>query len=814
MNLLDKLKENFSVFAENPAISDFTRTITYWEASESTNHLIRWFKEMNLRNQCIGIDISNRIDHVVAILAVILTDNYYVSVTDDNRRNLLDTDLSPVDYLLSSEQLTRINQRMEDFNPRNADHRFCAFLTSGTTGEPKMVIHSIYTVEEDTFRQIEENHITDKDKIDMAFSFAFSASLACIFPALLSGAELCIFDTKKQGVDQLPSFWEERGVTFTTLSVSTFRTLCVLNSSFRHLGNLRFVSIGAEPHSEKDIRNFHEKFPSHAILQVAYATTETRTISQFISGDEHGYSPYPSSLGLPVRNKTVKILSDEVEELPPYAIGEIVVESDYISADYHYNSGTENPIARRNGNQVSFFTGDLGYKNLEGYLFYSGRKYQEMKINGMKVNLGLIEQTIVNNFDVRQAVVVINSTVPSRNILAAFVYQEAPSVIDKIKSQILTFLPVKYLPMVYVPLLHFPVTHSGKIDKKKLESYPLLDYNTRNSVASSTLPENDLVESLILIWIRVLNVRQIVSSSNFFNDLGGDSLHALLCNRAMELEFKICLPVNTIYSYSTPEALAHFIGNFLGTDPVHIVQHNSYISGRKNMFIIGGTEKQFEILLNAYLSNTFNISFLNYDLIGSSSHVDGATKILERMIEIVSLEKEVVIVGYSFNGYIAHQLAGAIPQASCCVLLDTPNYFDYEPYRQRSLFKVVSSIFKTTFWEKDYLFPWFVLGGIVKSLKYKIMAAVPEQVIQEESKRFNDAINFYLSHLNQRSVSSNCLFIKATRAFGRNYNHGYNWKDHFSGLFKIFVIKGGHSDIFRSQQALEIADIIIKWTQQ
>jgi len=811
MHIPDKLTENFSSFADRPAVSDLSRIITYREAGESSKRLARHLIGMNLRNRCIGIDISDRIDHVVAIMAVILSGNYYLSITSENRHYIVDLKILPVDYILSSEQLTFTSDRMDDTMYGDAGLQFCAFLTSGTTGEPKVVVHSTLTILEDTLRQIEENHITSKDKIDLAFSFAFSASLASIFPALLTGAELCIFDTGKFGIEKIPSFWEEKGITFTTLSVSSFRTLCVLFSSFRQLINLRFVSIGAEPQSEKDIHNFYEKFPAHTILQVAYATTETRTIAQFKTGQEFGHSPYPASVGLCVRNKMVKILSDEAEELPPYAIGEIVVESDYIASRYGNESSTEHTFVISDGSRISFFTGDLGYLNPEGYLFYTGRKHEELKINGMKVNLALIEQTIRNNFNVRQAAVVINSTIPGRHVIAAFVLPEESTVMDKISSQVAALLPFSHPAVLFIPLYDYPVTHSGKIDKKKLESYPLQDNAIRNSINFSSLPDEALVESIICIWSQLLNVRHIGFKSHYFDNLGGDSLTSLLCIKAMETEFQLSLPVNALSSYPTPEAMAHFISNFLGQDPVALIRHNTYIPGRKNMFIVGhyGTGKEFEILLNTKLSHVFNIAFLNYDLIGSSGYEGGAQRVLDRMKEIIAVEKETVIAGYSFNGYIAHQLAGVIPQVSCCILFDTPDYFNFEPYRHRILSKVAVSILKTTFLEKDFRFPWFVLGIIARSLKRKIRKSDPDPSALEESKIFIDAINNYILHLNQKSVPSNCLFVKATRAFGWNYDHGYSWQDHFSGVFKMLVIRGDHGDVLGSRYANKIVDFII-----
>ena len=98
----------------------------------------------------------------------------------------------------------------------------CLFATSGTTGTPKLVGLSHRAVLFDVGRQTNDLYLGSDDRIDLLGHPSFSASLASIFTALLTGAELHILDMRHRFAD-LGAWLTQSGITISTMTVSTLR---------------------------------------------------------------------------------------------------------------------------------------------------------------------------------------------------------------------------------------------------------------------------------------------------------------------------------------------------------------------------------------------------------------------------------------------------------------------------------------------------------------------------------------------------------------------------------------------------------------
>jgi acyl-CoA synthetase (AMP-forming)/AMP-acid ligase II/acyl carrier protein len=810
MSITDRLLDAITRFSEKIAVSDHIRQLKYAEAGVAAHKIARHLKNLNLKDECIGIQIGDPIDHLLAILGVLFSGNYYFSITSENLRAVQNGLILPVKYILTGiEKDGLIPDVTDDTNIFNKapDKNFCAFLTSGSTALPKVVVHTHRVILEDTLRQIEANGITGNDKIDLVFSYSFSASLACIFPAFFTGAELCIFDSSTQGIDLLVPFWLDKSVTFSTLSVTSFRTICHLHYSLKNLEKMRFLCIGAEPVCEKDIQAFIEKFPADTLLQVAYATTETRTISEYtISGTNNDPVCF-TSVGLPVRNRLVRILSEAGDDLEPGDIGEIVVESEYISDGYYDDPAGTDLSFSRNGRLISFHTGDLGFKNPEGWLFYAGRKHQEVKLNGIKINLSLIEQTIANHCNLQKAVVVINSSLPGRKLLVAFLESGSFFPEDQVRSKIKNHLASSHLPSLYIRVDSFPLTHSGKIDRKPLELFPVMNHLAESDLRHDG--DNTLEFSIVQSWNRVLNIQHTTSGSDYFDDLGGDSLNSLVCIHEMEKVLNMNLPANVLLHYRTPRELANFLANRESHAIIRHVQLTPAIAGRKNLFFIShyNPGNTLDPLLHSSLSVEYNISVIIYDMDAGCRNEDGPSLVLEKICNFLSSVKEVIIAGYSFNGYMAHQVASVCDQVVGCILFDTPDYFDYGPYLTDRVYQVVPGVIKSIWIDRDYSLPWFLLQEKAKNI-FREMKTPSVQAAVLPDSRFVDGVNFLVNHLQARVAGTSCIFIKCKRSFPLNFNHGHTWKSHFAGSFRMMVLEGRHEDVFNQHHAREISEFI------
>ena len=169
-------------------------------------------------------------------------------------------------------------------------------------------------------------YLGSDDRFDSLFSFAFSASLATNFGALLNGAELHYYDPQ-QNFSALPGWLADHRITISTMTVSMLRHICLLKPRANTFSEMRLLSVGGEALHPADVDAFRSAFPPSCVLQNAMAATETRTYAQyFVPRSGPVESPVP--IGWPVAGKEVLLLDEDGAPVPRGAEGEIAVRAD------------------------------------------------------------------------------------------------------------------------------------------------------------------------------------------------------------------------------------------------------------------------------------------------------------------------------------------------------------------------------------------------------------------------------------------------------------------------------------------------------
>jgi acyl-coenzyme A synthetase/AMP-(fatty) acid ligase/acyl carrier protein len=818
MNLQYKLLESLSRYSGNISIYNNGNQITYFELLQNSLRIASFLSQKEIKNEPIGIFLNDPIQHISAITGVILSGNCYFSITSDNHY-LVQQEAIKIPILLTEGQIGNNNlaknynykdiiekkQNIEEFDELpdyDENKNICIFSTSGSTGKPKFVAHSSKNILNDISRQIECNFITEKDTIDLLFSFSFSASLSSIFPALLTGGKIAVYSIRENGINALPEFWKAQKVSFSCLSASTFRVLCKVFQNLSDLRHLRFLSIGAEPVTKEDIGLFINKFPDQTILQVAYATTETRTISEYQITKHTDDLSFISSVGKPVRDRIVKIVSKDGKCLSTNIIGEIIVQSEFIAKEYLNDKHSSNPTFNTINNETTYKTGDLGYFDSHGYLYYTGRKKHETKLNGIKIDLYSIEKELEKIDKIQKAVVVLNCSNPERKTITACVKTNGAIDFSKVKTLLSESLPLTHLPNTFYVLDDFPLSHTGKINKNKLEEFVNAKNSSNNEGAIITQEFSSLENEIIKIWNDTLGTQIFNPDADFFNDFGGDSLNANLCVSIIESNLKIKIPYHAIYLCKTPNSLSKFIEYKLFGQYVYSIEINEQLPERPNIFFICdfNLKTSYEHYITE-LTDKFNLSFLYYDLYCIEQSNNAVNIILAKMVETLNKRNNPILIGHSFNGYIAFQLAALNDNIPLCILLDTPNYYRYADYLSKNKLRIVYSILKKVLIE--FSFDWTV---------HYVRQKLKKRNIHKSSisldNRFVEIINIFLGQTHHSAISGNCFYIKATSAFIRNPYHGYDWKNHVKGKFFLSKFHCDHLGLLSEKQAKKIAPLI------
>jgi acyl-CoA synthetase (AMP-forming)/AMP-acid ligase II len=228
MNIVATISENCRRFPDKTAVSFKGNRLTYGELGERSKSIAAYLSQLGFYRKCIAIQTDDLIEHVAAILGCLLSGNYYLPVSEDNIWYIDEHFPIPI----AAKLVTTATGRQEEhvilahlppapaaWQPaaiNEADNMY-VLITSGSSGRPKVVVHNYKNINEDICRQIADNNITTADRVDLLFSLTFSASVSCLYTALVAGAELCIYSIRQQGIAGLIPFWEQMKITYATI---------------------------------------------------------------------------------------------------------------------------------------------------------------------------------------------------------------------------------------------------------------------------------------------------------------------------------------------------------------------------------------------------------------------------------------------------------------------------------------------------------------------------------------------------------------------------------------------------------------------
>jgi len=195
-------------------------------------------------------------------------------------------------------------------------------------------------------------------------------------------------------------------------------------------------------------------------------------------------------------------------------------------------------------------TGDQGRFLEDGVLACTGRRDQQVKVMGNRVELGEIENAFFHHPHVQRAAVIAKTNRAGATTLVAFVVAEELTVNDEteLRRFLLSRVPAYMIPARIATVASLPLTPNGKIDREALR---VLEPETVNETGSPTGTQTpDLLEGHLLeIWSEVLGQKVINLSDNFF-EIGGDSLKAAsISNR---IESALGFPVPLVWFIEMP----------------------------------------------------------------------------------------------------------------------------------------------------------------------------------------------------------------------------------------------------------------------
>ena len=346
--------------------------------------------------------------------------------------------------------------------------------SSGSTGRPKRVSRTQENLYHEAKNFAATARISSSDKILCAVPLYHAHGLGnCLLAAICNGATLVILEQSKQnGISvEVPFIFKVPRI-LELIKTEKVTVLPGVPYIFKAMAESP-VSKGADLSTVRlcfSAGNFlckdvFEQFLNRFGIPIRqlYGCTEAGSIS--INVDENSEDTW-NSVGIPPKNVEIEIIDEDGNNLGVGVVGEVVIKSPTLTRAYD-NLPQINQQAFRNG---TFFTGDLGKRDLAGRLYITGRKKILIDTGGRKVDPVEIEDILSSHLKVKEAVVVGVKEHHSGEIVKAVI---VPRELEDLLEQELFSYCQEHLAEFKVPKIvefrrEIPKSPLGKILRKQL----------------------------------------------------------------------------------------------------------------------------------------------------------------------------------------------------------------------------------------------------------------------------------------------------------------------------------------------------------
>ncbi|MFK0202880.1 non-ribosomal peptide synthetase [Streptomyces lavendulae] len=438
------------------------------------------------------------------------------------------------------------------------DHPAYVLYTSGSTGRPKGVVlpgSALVNLLSDNLAELPAGAAA---RVAQFSALGFDPLAHETFTAALAGGCLVIPDNDvRRDPERFVGWLRQHRITALFIPNLVLQAIAkASNASSEGLPDLRhIVHAGEALVLSEEVRTLCARSPELR-LHNHYGPSETHVATTYSLPPGGKGWPQEPPIGRPVFNTRCHVLDDWLRPVAPGVAGELYLAGAQLAHGYHNRPAltaerfVPDPFGPPGARM--YRTGDRARWTPKGEIEYLGRVDHQVKIRGVRVELGEVEAVLREHPDVTQAAVLLRENPAGvRRLVAYVVGSQRGQVSDAatLREHLRATLPDVMVPGAFVFLDELPRTTNGKLDRAAL---PEPEHSDATATQRPLTHREEVVCSLIA---DALGVPRVGIDDNFF-EMGGHSLTAAQTVGRIRQVLGVDLPVRALFEEPTAAALA------------------------------------------------------------------------------------------------------------------------------------------------------------------------------------------------------------------------------------------------------------------
>ena len=414
-----------------------------------------------------------------------------------------------------AEELLQTEDTTQPQTSLTPDDLAYLIYTSGSTGRPKGVMlrhEGMCNYATALPSNVEAYAVANAAESILAVTtISFDASLHEIAISLFNGLTLVLANEEqtKNPLD-MAALIREHHIGYVSATPSQWQTWIYSTEFVEAIRTVPVIRFGGEKLPESLLHQMQQLTPSRILN--TYGPTET-TVSSNIQELTHADRV---TVGRPQLNVKEFVVDSDGNELPVGVVGELYIGGRGVARGYNnLDDMTRERFIDYHGTRI-YKSGDYAKWAPDGDVFILGRKDHQIKLRGLRIELGEVENVIARVEGVKNVVIMIRQ-LSGKEHLCAYFTADRPIDITEMKAEISKSLTQYMVPTAYLQLEKMPMTPNGKTDLKALPE-PQLAISGEYEA-----PANDTERTFCDIFAKILLMDRVGATDNFF-ELGGTSL--------------------------------------------------------------------------------------------------------------------------------------------------------------------------------------------------------------------------------------------------------------------------------------------------